>query len=64
MLAGAQGRTIWAGVGTSGSLLAAIATVFALTAGVLGFKAWPASSHGATNRGLAVAPAAVSRAAL
>jgi hypothetical protein len=41
MLAGAHARTIFAGLGVTGSLIGAIGAVFALTGGVLAFTGWP-----------------------
>src|SRR3954451_20855510 len=41
MRAGAQARTIFAGLGVTGSLIGAIGAVFALTGGVLAFTGWP-----------------------
>jgi len=41
MRAGAQTRTLFAGLGVTGCLVAAIAVAFAVTGGVLAFSGWP-----------------------
>jgi hypothetical protein len=59
MLGRAQGHTIVAGTGVSVSLLAAVATVVALVAGILGFNAWPGAARSGADGALSVLPAAV-----
>jgi hypothetical protein len=64
MLGRAQGHTIVAGAGVSVSLLAAVATVVALVAGVLGFNAWPSAAQSGADSALSVPPAALHAPAL
>src|SRR4051812_35023134 len=56
MLASRQTRGLLAGMGVTGSLLAAVAAGFALTGGVLGFHAWPSAGPATADRALRVAP--------
>src|SRR5436305_14639188 len=58
MRAGAQARTIFAGLGVTGSLIGAIGAVFALTGGVLAFTGWPDAPAPRTSPALEVAAAA------
>src|SRR3954454_13374453 len=58
MLASRHARGLLAGMGVTGSLLAAVAAGFALTGGVLGFNSWPTAGRTAPARALrVVAPA-------
>src|SRR5436190_11900223 len=55
MLVWRHGRGLLAGMGVTGSLLAAVAAGFALTGGVLGFNSWPSAGSAAADRALRVA---------
>lgn len=55
MHARAQRRMIFAGVGVSGSLVAAVAAVFALAGGILSFNSWPVARPAAPEASLNVA---------
>src|SRR4051794_41929644 len=55
MLAWRQGRGLLAGMGVTGSLLAAVAAGFALTGGILGLRSWPSPGPAAADRALRVA---------
>ena len=41
MRAGAQARTIFAGLGVTGCLIGAVGAIFAIAGGVLAFQGWP-----------------------
>src|SRR3954451_9013521 len=56
MLASRHARGLLAGMGVTGSLLAAVVAGFALTGGVLGFHSWPSAGPAAADRALRVAP--------
>jgi len=58
MLASRQLRGLLAGMGVTGSLLAAIAVGFLLTGGVLAFRSWPAAAPSQSERALRVSPPA------
>lgn len=62
MRAAGHGRTIFAGFGAAGSLLAAIGATFVVAGGVLGFQQWPSELAPAPDKDLAVAAAAIPRA--
>lgn len=55
MHAPAQTRTMFAGLGVSGSLLGAVAAVVALTSGILSFHAWPVAPPTAPEAALDIA---------
>jgi hypothetical protein len=61
--AGAHVRTIFAGFGVSGSLLAAVGAVFVLAGSVLGFDQWPAELADPPASSVALASARPSAAA-
>jgi hypothetical protein len=65
MRAGVQARTVFAGFGVTGSLLAAVGTISLLAGGVLAFDRWPGSSAAVPEAVLNVAsaPGATQRAA-
>src|SRR3954463_134951 len=56
MLASRHARGLLAGMGVTGSLLAAVAAGFALTGGVLGFHSWPSTGPATADRALRLAP--------
>ncbi|MCW2989674.1 MAG: hypothetical protein JWM73_268, partial [Solirubrobacterales bacterium] len=58
MRAGAHARTIFAGFGVTGSLLAAVGAVFLVVGGVMAFDQWPAEPADPPAKSLAVAQAA------
>jgi hypothetical protein len=58
--AGAHVRTIFAGFGVSGSLLAAVGAVFVVAGSVLGFDQWPAELADPPASSVAIAPAGAS----
>lgn len=50
-------RSTLAGIGTTGSLVAAVATIAAVTTGVVAFHAWP-TPHRASSQALEIGPGA------
>src|SRR4051794_29820438 len=57
MRAGAQARTIFAGLGVTGCLIAAVGVVFVITGGGLAFQGWPDAPAGRSKPALSVAAA-------
>lgn len=58
MRAGAQARTIFAGLGVTGCLIGGVGAIFSVTGGVLAFQGWPGAPAVRTAPALNVAAAA------